>query len=171
MRVVVDASVAKAAGVGRPDAGPPAPQAIHALDALREGGGIVVFGPKLKAEWERHARSYALKWLGNMRATRRFAAEPDDAWPQETALLDAAADLPAEQPAEVAKDAHLVSLAMTTDRRVLSLDDRQRALLLALLPRVPSLGALYWVSPRQPEVHLWLRAGTPEEPALQLQAR
>lgn len=52
-----------------------------------------------------------------------------DRWDRAESLEEAAAGLPGKQRQEVVKDLHLVELAMCTDRRVLSLDDAQRALL------------------------------------------
>lgn len=169
MRIVVDTSVAKAAGTGHPDAGPPSPACVAVLNAITEGGHGVVFNEILWREWQRHARPHAMKWLATMRGRRRFSSL-SELWPGEPALLSAAADLPGNQPAEIAKDAHQVGLAMLTDRRVVSLDTTQRALLRKLLPQVPELGPLHWASPAEAPTVTWLAAGAPDEPRLQLGA-
>jgi len=66
----------------------------------------------------------------------------------------------------IEKDAPHVSLAMATDRRVLSLDDKQRDLLSKLIGDVPALKALLWANPRHPEAREWLDASAPERKAL-----
>lgn len=80
---VVDASVARAAGVGRPGAGPPSPGCVAALDAIAECGDAVVLSGALKAEWDTHARSYARKWLVDQVSRRGFVVVREP-WPRET---------------------------------------------------------------------------------------
>jgi hypothetical protein len=123
--------------------------------------------PELRAEWLAHARAYAIAWLRNMIATKRFDSITPD-WPDAEALLDAGADQPGEIPGAIAKDLHVVSLGMATDRRVVSLDDAQRRLLRRVHPRVPGLASLHWANPTDERVVPWLRNGAPDEPALQV---
>ncbi|MCB9669057.1 MAG: hypothetical protein H6734_06265 [Alphaproteobacteria bacterium] len=167
MRIVVDASVARAAGVGRPDAGHPGPAAVAALEAVRDGGHQVVMSAAVREEWLRHQRPFAVRWLHQMVGTKRVTSVATE-WPGVVDVLDAASVLPGAQPVEIAKDTHLVGLAMVTDRRVVSLDVRQRTLLRDLVPEVPSLAGLYWVSPTEETTGPWLLRGAPEEPALTL---
>lgn len=168
MRIVVDASVAKAAGAGRPDAGPPSPACVRALDAIAKHPSLrVATSWALKQEWDRHGRAYASKWLATQLSRKRVHIERTT-WEGEVGLIDAAQDLPGRGGEAVAKDAHLVGLAMLTDRRVLSLDDQQRGLLEALAPRLPALTTLHWASPKAPETLPWLDSGAPEDPAIQI---
>lgn len=169
MRIVIDTSVAKAAGRGRPDAGPPSPACVAAFEAIDAAGLSVAHSTELKQEWLVHARPFARKWLASMFARKRvqIVREP---WPREADLLSAAADLPGDTEKEVTKDAHLVSLAMQTDRRVVSLDARQRALLKRLVPAIPELGPLHWTDPSDARVVPWLREGAADAPSLQLRA-
>ena len=91
-----------------------------------------------------------------MTATKRYRFVRS-VWEGTAQLLDAAAGLPGDQPVEVAKDTHLVGLAMLTHQRVVSGDLRQRRLLVQLLEEVPVLAGL------------WLEAGAPPQPALTLE--
>ena len=166
MRVVVDANIAKAAGHAKPGAGPPGPVAVEALAAVERGGHHVAMGPRLKAEWDRHAQHHAMKWLGAMIARKRWVHLPDDAWDGETALLAAVEALPGDQAAAVAKDAHLVALAMRTDRRVLSFDAKQRELLRGLNDVKKLLAGLHWADPRAAGVLAWVEAGAWANPSL-----
>lgn len=167
MRIVVDTSVAKSAGSGRPEANPPSPACVAALEAIRHSDMTVAFSAELKTEWQRHAKSYAMKWLGHLIARKRFEALRGD-WEGTIALLDAAAGLPGRQPEEIAKDVHLVGLGMITDRRILSCDMRQRDLLRQILTDVPAIASLHWASPIQTETLAWLCSGAPETLDLQL---
>lgn len=163
--LVIDASVARAAGTGNPHANPPAPQSIDCLEAVRDGSFSVVFDGETRDEWLRHGRPFAVKWLANMKATKRFRFLRDVQWEHLGVLLEAAADLPGNQPAAVAKDAHVVALAMVSDRRVLSGDLRQRELL-GKLDGVPDLELLCWASPAEPGTLGWLHSGAPHRDEL-----
>lgn len=166
MRVVVDTSVARAAGTGRADAGPPSPACVAALDAIAAHQDLeVATSYRLKQEWQQHARPYSWKWLSTMFSRKRVHVVQDP-WPDEIALIDAANDLPGNAHEDVAKDTHLVGLAMLTDRRVVSLDVRQRSLLGHLVGAHPQISALHWASPAEPPTLPWLQAGAPETAAL-----
>lgn len=167
MRIVVDASVAKAAGTGRPGAGPPSPECVAALEAISQAGLRVVFNAELNREWQKHQRPFSTTWLKTMISRKRMEVVREN-WPGEGELLGAAAQLPGQQPEAVAKDIHLIGLAMLTDRRVVSLDDAQSRLLRVVLPSIPTIGTVHWASPKANQTVPWLRAGAPEEPALQL---
>lgn len=160
--IVVDASVAKAAGRG--EGNPPAPACIAALEAIYAAGLHVAMSAELNSEWQRHQKEYASKWLVRMIGRKRFHA-CNAQWGGVVSLLSEAEDLPGNASREVAKDAHVVGLAMVTDRRVLSLDTRQRALLARLLARLPELCDLYWISPTESGTEDWLCAGAPEDAA------
>ncbi len=65
MLLVVDTNVARSAGEGKTNANTPAPESISALDAiyqraLAKGDLQVAVCMTLVAEWNTHARKYAL---------------------------------------------------------------------------------------------------------------
>lgn len=166
MRIVVDASVARAAGTGRPDAGPPSPACVAALDAMSQRQDLrVATSARVKEEWDKHARPYAVRWLSTMFSRKRVVVV-QEMWPGEVALIDAANELPGKAHEDVAKDTHMVGLAMLTDRRVVSLDTRQRELLGRLLHAHPGLAGLHWASPSASDTLPWLNSGAPDAPAL-----
>lgn len=169
MRFVVDASVAEAAGRGDPGSAPPSPACVGALDAIAAAGHGVAMSPELKDEWQRHARDYARKWLLNMVSRKRLhAVRPR--WRDQLHLLEVAAELPGHAGREVAKDVHIVALAMETDQRVLPLDRRQRALLERCVHELPSLRSLHWANPSESGAEAWIRAGAVAPSGYELQA-
>lgn len=190
IRIVIDTSVACAAGE-RGAEGTSARPALDALIAVERGAFAVVFSRELLREWGKsdpespsdpvatesqtgarrqgHASRYAKKWLASMISERRLHLI-DEAWPEEERLLAAAATLLKDGRVEaVAKDAHVVRAAMVTDRRVVSLDRKQRACLCALRQGIPELKSLYWVLADEAIALPWLRGGADPAPALTLE--
>lgn len=161
LHIIVDTSVARACGKGNLAANSPAPQCIRILAAIAETDLRTAMCKELKDEWAKHAGEYARKWLGNMIARRRFTPS-NETWPGHVELEAAAATLPAKQERAIMKDAHVVGLAMRTDRRVVSLDDAQLALLASICEQVKSLLVLHWINPASEKSEPWIRAGAPE---------
>lgn len=169
MLLVVDASVARSATAG-PGGGGAAARSTAALEAIRDSENRVAFNAELNQEWLRHQGAFGRSWFMQMLSTRRVE-RVSRTWEGQDALLTAAGDLAGNNPEAVAKDAHLVSLAMVTDQRVVSNDTRQRTLLARLLPQVPELGGLYWTSPMDRSTVPWLAEGAPANENLTLSSR
>ncbi len=168
VRLVVDASIARAAGKGNRAANPPAPACIQALEIIQAQEQLrALFSKEVLDEWYKHASIFATKWLGNLKARKRFERLDVPRWEHSAAVRDAAFDLEGRGEAAVLKDLHMVELAMASDRRVVSLDDRQAALLGRLAATVPALGGLHWANPHsRAEVLPWLERCAPEEACL-----
>lgn len=155
--LVVDASVARAAG---DKAEPPSGPCRAALQQIDQMGYDIAMDRDLKNEWEDHWSNFSRRWLVTMRSRRRTKVPA--VWDGVLSLLDAASDLEGHGPEEVAKDVHLVGLAVQTDRRVVSHDTRQRTLLRRLdLPA--EVHRVHWVDPVDDGALGWLEAGTPED--------
>lgn len=163
--IVVDTSVARACGKGNLTSNSPAPECIRALVAISEGALSTAMSKALKDEWKEHAGEYAKRWLSNMIARKRFVSNNAE-WVGEPEFEAAASDLPPKEHREVLKDSHLVSLAMCTGRRVLSLDEAQRLLLKRVAVRVRTLCQLHWANPTRDRVENWLRDGAPDDRSL-----
>lgn len=152
--LVVDASVARAAG---DKAEPPSGPCRAALQHIDKQGFVIAMDRELKDEWVRHASRFSRGWLATLRSKGRTITP--DAWDGVVSLLDAASDLDGHGPDEVAKDVHLVGLAVQTDRRVLSHDTRQRTFLRRLAPGLPDIQRVHWVDPVDAGALAWLQDG------------
>lgn len=164
--IVVDTSVARAAGKGRPSANSPAPECVAVLAMMLERATCqkdvgVAMSRAMKNEWSKNVGEYAVKWLYTMMSRKCVVIENSE-WEGCDGLVVAAAVLPGAGQREVQKDAHVVGLAMLTGCRVVSLDDKQRRLLLALCSSVVALKRLHWVSPKDADARDWVRDGAPE---------
>ena len=167
-RIVVDASIARAAGGS---------EAVHPLprrcrDFLRtmfDAGHHADFSRPVSAEWKKHESSFARQWRFTMMARKRLALiDPRE----DVALRESVDGAAGSEKARRAmmKDLHLVEAARATDRTVASLDDTVRALFSAAATRVRDLRAIVWVNPgREDEgCEPWLRAGAPPDKHRQL---
>ena len=163
--IIVDTSVARACGRGHIYANSPAPQCVNALAAISNGNMMTAMSRDLKEEWHRHAGPYARRWLGNMIARKRFAVV-NDSWGGESLVVSEVQGFSDKKRLAVLKDLHLVSLAMLTDKRILSLDDSQKELLAVVASKVKVLRSIHWANPKNVETQRWLLAGAGDEKSL-----
>lgn len=169
-RLVVDASVAGAAG-GRTATAPTSTHCRDFLEVLRkETGCNVVIPPRLKDEWDRHQSLFASRWLTAMVSRRRVVF---DDIPVSHRLRREIERVAASTPAELRalrKDFHLVEAAIATDRTVVSLDETVRELFRIAAATVAAIEKVVWVNPSHATENslVWLRGGVKPENARML---
>lgn len=156
--IVIDASVTRAAG----ESGKPEPSACRAtLLAMLTHNHKVAMSVSLRGEWmkprpDTHspcATAFALRWLTQMQSQRRVVeihATPDSEALRHRCIvaLDQNPQTTTSAPA-VAKDFHLVDLALQTDRRVVSLDRKIVTHLALLKDSAPEICPIMWLHPVQ----------------------
>jgi len=165
MRIVVDTSVARAAG----DSGDRTAQAcFNSLEAiLAESSYLAAFNQSLLKEWfkkikdrrgrkRRYASSYASEWFLKMRRRLVVLPERKDFINQ---CIQASASLAAAS--AIQKDLHLVDLAIQADHRVLSTDKKIVGHLRRLGARIPAICPILWVHPVNHDAPAWLAEGAP----------
>lgn len=162
-RLVIDASVARAAG--GEDATFPTPK--HCRDLLTATLTIchrVVMTEAIVAEWKEHQSRFARAWRVSMEAKKKVDRPPVAAnEPLRERVMQAAAG---ENDADaMLKDFHLVEAALATDRVIISLDDSVRRLLSGASISVGELRQLLWANPADEDEDLltWLTAGAKNE--------
>ncbi|MBC7225727.1 MAG: hypothetical protein H5T61_00655 [Thermoflexales bacterium] len=69
---------------------------------------------------------------------------------------------------QIEKDLFLVELALETDRRVISLNEKQRKQFSQLAKQIPDLSAILWLNPDGEDVPAWLRNSAPDDPQYRL---
>jgi hypothetical protein len=160
-RLVIDASVARAAGGA--DAAYPLPkQCRDFLKTMLVVCHRVVLTRAVSAEWKKHESVFAREWRAAMVARKKLLLldVPEDADLRDA--IDSAAETERGR-RSMLKDAHLVEAAQVTDRTVVSLDDAVRGLFGAASRRVSSLKTVVWANPsREAEAcSTWLEDGAP----------
>lgn len=160
-RLVIDASVARAAGGA--DAAFPLPrQCRDFLRTMLVACHRVVLTRAVSAEWKKHESVFAREWRAAMVARKKVLLldVPEDADLRDA--IEGAAETERGRRAML-KDAHLIEAARVTDRTVVSLDDAVRGLFGAASSRVSPLRAVVWTNPgREAEAcSTWLEDGAP----------
>jgi hypothetical protein len=164
-RLVVDASVASAAGGKTATASAPK-LCRDFLSTLRDKTGCrVVMPPTLRDEWEEHMSGFTRVWLRNM--TQRGRVIPKDVEPSSRIRreIERAAARKKSEALALQKDFHLVEAAIANDKTVVSLDEEVRRLFKAAARSVTAIQKVVWVNPtNEAEQPLaWLRNGARAE--------
>lgn len=170
-RLVVDASIARAAGQPA-SRDPTASICRKLLLVLLEVCHRVVMTSDLKAEWQRNASRFALTWRRQMCSRKKLVSlgeQRDSAF--RIALQEAAAG--EFNWAAMLRDAHLIEAARAADRTVISLDEAARRLFLQASSGVAELGTVCWVNPAGADVDVlvWLEGGAEWREELRLVPR
>lgn len=155
-RVVVDASIARAAGES---------QQSHSkcgrevLTAILEISHIAHFTEQLLTEWKDHRSRFSSTWLASMKARKKYIRE-EVARDEELRERVAASIGTEERRQAIEKDMHLVEAAFATDRIVISYDDRARAALAEAVTHYNRIRLLAWINPvSDNEICQWLEDG------------
>ena len=163
-RLVIDASVARAAG-GEDATYPTSKNCRDFLKAVLEICHRVVMTPDIKEEWDKHQSKLASTWRRTMVARKKLEYYPDIAvsdrlWNKIERM--AASDKEREA---MLKDLRLIEAARTTDKTIISLDDTVRELFRKAAESVDELKDIVWVNPAVAEEHPleWLENGANPE--------
>jgi len=164
-RLVVDASVAGAAG-GKTATAPTSTGCRNFLLTLRqETDCCVVMPPKLKDEWDKHKSVFASRWLVAMASRGRVIFIDVPLSNRMRREIERVAATKRSEVDALRKDFHLVEAAIAHDRTVVSLDELVRRLFKAAALSVAAIKRVVWVNPvnaaEQPLV--WLRNGAKAE--------
>lgn len=162
-RLVIDASVARAAG-GEDATYPISVYCRDFLQAVLDISHRVVMTPDIRDEWNKHQSKSARIWLRRMVAKKKLCpcdlGVDDDLWRQ----IEAIAESNKERDIMV-KDLRLVEAAIATDRTVISLDNQVRKRFASSAVQVDALKDIIWVNPSQIEEKPldWLHNGAEPE--------
>ena len=164
-RLVIDASVARAAG------GEDAvfPRSKHCRDFLKATLVIchrVVLTPEIGEEWKQHRSNFARRWLGSMMARKKVHLLGNVVNDELRGRVErAAAHAGNDEREAMRKDFLLIEAAIATDRIVISLDDTAKGLFAVAARSVGELKNIAWVNPGQAEEQpiLWLENGAKSE--------
>jgi hypothetical protein len=162
-RIVIDASVARAAG----ETDHPTSQRcrLFLLDVLTICHRVAL-SQDITREWDKHASRYTIKWLRAMRSRGKVIRVTPAASDLFERVL-AAADWSAKDIAAVEKDMPLPLAALAADYLVASGDNRIRDRFARVAGEVDEVGGITWVNPGTADDHCgpWLHAGARHDDA------
>lgn len=168
-RIVIDASVARAAG----ETEHPTSQRcrLFLLDVLTICHRVVL-SEDIMREWNKHASRYSVKWLRAMRKRGKVIKVTPDAFDLFERIL-ATADWSAKDIAAMEKDMLLPLAALATDHLVASGDNRVRDRFAMAAADVAELGGITWINPATAADHCgtWLHGGARHDAEHTLGAR
>lgn len=168
-RLVIDASVARAAG-GEDATHPISKHSRDFLRAVLNVSHYVVMTPDIRNEWRRNQSTFARRWLVSMTARRKVLPIDIHENRELYTRLTHAASTPREREA-MQKDTRLLDAAMATDNTIVSLDETVRRLFAVASVQVGELRIIVWVNPGNVEDEqpiAWLRNGAKAERARRL---
>ena len=114
---------------------------------IRKGDHYIAITDEIIAEWDRHISGFARTWRVAMETRgKTIKVEPADCEEMITTLRNSK-NFSAPQTAIVEKDMHLVAAARSADKTILSLDERTRVLLRALVAETRALDGVLWANP------------------------
>ena len=159
--LVVDTCVALSAG--NKSEAPQSRYSRDALYAIRDyPGHKLVFNAALSREWKNRAGRLAIQFLTYMVQHRRVLYVSDEAFKGvmrgcEHHFADE------NEKAAFAKDSHVVSAALASDRIIISNEVRLRAQLIQVTYRHPAITAIVWANPslEGEDCAKWILAGAP----------
>ncbi|SRR6266545_6176583 len=159
-RLVIDASVARAAG-GESATFPSSKKCRDFLTSVLIVCHRFVMMPAVREEWTKHESRFAKQWRVSMVARRKlvFINVSDDV--ELRAAIESTAK-GEKKVFEILKDLHLVEAAQSTDRTIISLDDAVRSMLVIVSEEILAIRSIIWVNPVKFEgMDSWLLKGAP----------
>ncbi|MDY6805348.1 MAG: hypothetical protein SXA11_16275 [Cyanobacteriota bacterium] len=156
-RLVIDASVARAAG----DKDAPTSQNCRDfLTAVKDICHQLVMTPEIKKEWDKHQSTFTQRWRSSMVAKKKLVyqdiAVDNDLWN----LIKKYSETEKQQKA-MEKDLLLIEAAIATDKIVVSLDETVKELFAKATAEIEVLKQVAWVNPDvgEEEAIAWLKNG------------
>lgn len=168
-RLVIDASIAHAAGSAGQALSPCSKHCRDFLLAIRKAKHSVVLTEEIKTEWAKHESAFAKEWRITMlqRGLAYIIRTSSSA-----ELSEKVSNLSATQKEIKAmlKDLLLIEAALVTDKTVVALDEISRKLFAKSSDEIVELAEINWVNPDRKEENsiFWLKHGAWPEKTRQL---
>lgn len=154
--LVIDADVFQSASTARSGQGAACRRVLEVVRALDY---VLAVSEAWLDEFKRHRSGFSHTWLRSMHARKRVRRlEPSaELLEQVRGAIDSVLADPGRGAA--LKDAHLVALALESDRRILSRERKARGLFADCAKSNGWLETVVWISPENAECLAWLEAG------------
>ena len=165
-KLVIDASVARSCGREN-SIMPTSKNCRDFLLEVLEQSHYFVMTPEIKAEWDKHQSSFALKWRAKMIAKKKLVYISEALLPELRKQIEATPEKDNNIKEAMLKDCLLIEAALATDKIVISLDEKVRRYFNQASVTVKNLKVILWINPDKSEdkAITWLQDGAKIEPA------
>lgn len=166
--LVVNASVAQASG-GEDAVLPRSKYCRDFLMAVRTICHCIVMTSEISREWKEHQSNFARQWRVSMEARKKVCRVDVASYDELYGKIEYVASNEKDRDAML-KDFPLIEAALSTDRTVISLDEKARRLFSGAAQNVSELKSVVWVNPEKAEEQpiRWLKDGAKSEKSRQL---
>jgi predicted nucleic acid-binding protein len=142
MKFIIDADIIRSAGHSEH---PISSTSRNLLDEVIKHKSETVYCKTLMAEWRKHRSTYSTKWIAAMISKKKLVLIP-----VKTEAKDFLESLEESTDKKVAlKDAHLVDLAIASNKIIFSNDANAKNAFSKLLDKRSNFKKIYWLSPRK----------------------
>lgn len=142
MKFIIDADIIRSAGYSEH---PISSTSRNLLDEVIKHKSETVYCKTLMAEWRKHRSTYSTKWIASMISKKKLVLIP-----VKTEAKDFLESLKESTDKKVAlKDAHLVDLAIASNKIIFSNDTNAKNAFSKLLDKRSNFQKIYWLSPRE----------------------
>ncbi|MEG0517140.1 MAG: hypothetical protein RR523_15985 [Cetobacterium sp.] len=142
MKFIIDADILRSAGTSEH---PISSTSRNLLNGIKDGDGVAVYCPTLMQEWKKHRSTFASAWTVAMISRKRLLSTKVN---NETKLFLEALD-DSKNKNVALKDAHLIDLAIATDKIIFSNDLKAKEAFTMLLDNRDSFRNICWLSPKK----------------------
>lgn len=159
--IVVDCSIAQAAG-SIDSKHPVGTRCRLFLESLRNNNHRLAWSALIDKEWAEHRSTFASTWLVAM--IKRDKLHRIQSSLQLSEAIDET-ELDQGVKDALIKDSHLVEVALETDKRIASLDDKARNHFSNLSQMIQAIGDILWTNPvhEDEDATKWLEDGAPDQ--------
>lgn len=162
-RLVIDASVARAAG-GEDATYPISKNCRDFLKATLTICHSAVMTSEIENEWKKHQSTFASRWRRSMEGRKKIFRSENTGNSELRLKLDSIHIRRADKKIML-KDMHLIEAALITDKIVISLDEEVRELFDEYAVKLGDLKNAVWINPNKTDENpiAWLNAGARNE--------
>jgi len=125
-----------------------------------EIGHRLVWTKEISREWRKHASRFSRTWRTTMIQKDLVVDAGDPRDPDLETAIDEAAEFEGRR-VEMQKDRHLIVAALRTERRIISLNEKDRERFARICDQVTQIQRIVWVNPRlaNEDCSEWLKRG------------
>lgn len=142
MKFIIDADIIRSAGYSEH---PVSSTSRTILNEIKDSKCHAVYCSALMEEWKKHRSNYSIRWMATMRSKKKLLLVATNV--ETKVFLESLND--SKNKIIALKDAHLVDLAIASDKVIFSNDLNAKNAFSTLLDKRHNFKNIYWLSPKK----------------------